>query len=116
MTTLTRLQDALKSVRLGEAAKNLPSLLEKAETSDDTYASFLTDVVSYEQKRREEKKIERHFKWATFPFHKTLNQFDVSEQQSLSKKQFNQLRELLCADHWCYHYMDLSTPVIMEMY
>ena len=95
MNQLKRLQDTLKSLRLGETAEQLPVLLEAAEKNDDTYASFLMDVMSYEQQRREEKKIERHLKWATFPYHKTLEQFYLNEQQSLSKKQFNQLKELL---------------------
>ena len=51
--------------------------------------------MSYEQRRREEKKIDRHLKWASFPYHKTLKQFNLDEQESLSKKQFNQLEELL---------------------
>src|SRR5699024_9860980 len=95
MSSITKLQDTLKSVRLDEAANHLQVLLEEAGVNDDTYAAFLTDVVHYEQKRREEKKIEKHFKWATFPFRKTLDQFDVREQQSMSKRQFNQLKELL---------------------
>ena len=70
-------------------------LLEAAKKNDDTYGNFLMNVMSYEQQRREEKKIERHLKWATFQFHKTLEQFYLGEQQSLSKKQFNQLKELL---------------------
>jgi DNA replication protein DnaC len=50
--------------------------------------------MKHEQKRREEKQLEKRMKWATFPFQKTLNEFDVSEQQSLSQKQLNQLKEL----------------------
>lgn len=79
MSSLTKLYDTLKSVRLGETGNHLPDLLEKAEANDDTYATFLMDVMKYEQKRREEKEIERNFKWATIPFHKTLEQFYVSD-------------------------------------
>lgn len=95
MNQLKRLQDTLKSLRLGEAAEYLPVLLEKSEKNGDTYASFLFELMSYEQRRREEKKIDRHLKWASFPYHKTLKQFNLDEQESLSKKQFNQLEELL---------------------
>lgn len=109
MSSLTKLQDTLKSIRLGETANHLPALLEKAETNDDTYAAFLMDVVKYEQKRREEKKIEKHFKWATFPFRKTLDQFDVGEQQSMGKKQFNQLKELLWIEQ-LYNLILLGPP------
>jgi|SRR5699024_6919074 len=67
----------------------------KKPFSIDTYSSFLTDIVHYEQKGRKEKKIEKHFKRTTIPFHKTLHQFDVDKQESLSKKQFSQFKELL---------------------
>ncbi len=33
-------------------------------------------------------------KWAAFPSHKTLDDFNLDEQQSLSRKQLNQLKEL----------------------
>src|SRR5699024_8176402 len=56
-----------------------------------------------------EKKIERNFKWATFPFRKTLEQFDVVEQQSMSKKQFNQLKELLWIEQ-LYNLILLGPP------
>lgn len=109
MNQLKRLQETLKSLRLGETANQLPVLLETAEKNDDTYAGFLMNVMSYEQQRREEKKIERHLKWATFPYHKTLEQFRLNEQQSLSKKQFNQLKELLWIEQ-LYNLILLGPP------
>lgn len=89
MNQLKQLEDILRNLRFGETADNLPELLKKAEKNEITYVSFLMDVMKYEQKRREEKKIGRHLKWATFPYHKTLEEFDLKEQQSLSNKQFN---------------------------
>src|SRR5699024_12861395 len=77
--------------------------------NDDTYASFLFNIMSYEQQRREEKKIERHLKWATFPYHKTLDQFYLNEQESISKKQFNQLQELLWIEQ-LYNLILLGPP------
>src|SRR5690625_2055098 len=95
MKQIQRLQDTLRSLRFGETANHLTTLLETAATDHLTYAQFLMKVMEYEQKRREEKRIERHLKWATFPYHKTLNQFNLNEQQSLSQKQFNKLAELI---------------------
>src|SRR5699024_6536082 len=65
--------------------------------------------MSYEQRRRGEKLIERRMKWATFPVYKTLNEFSLNEQPSLTKKQFNQLADLSWLDqvynsfgtNWC---------------
>ncbi|MGX8794296.1 IS21-like element helper ATPase IstB [Oceanobacillus sp. M60] len=109
MSQLTELQDTLKSVRLGETANHLPALLEMAQANDDTYASFLMNVISYEQKRREEKQIEKRLKWATFPYHKTLDQFNLKEQESLSKKQYNQLKELMWIEQ-LYNLIFLGPP------
>lgn len=94
MSQLSDLQEVLKSLRLSETASHLPTLLKEAENDDVTYLSFLMNVALYEQQRREEKQVEKRLKAATFPYVKTLEQFEVSEQQSLSKKQFNQLKEL----------------------
>lgn len=95
MNQLTTLQSKLKSLRLAETAEHLPVLIQEAESNDETYASLLMKVVDYEQLRRDEKQVEKRLKWATFPYQKTLDSFDVSEQQSMSKKQFNKLKELL---------------------
>jgi len=65
--------------------------------------------MEYEQKRREEKRIERHLKWATFPYHKTLNQLNLNEQQSLSQKQFNKLAELIWIEQ-LYNLILLGPP------
>src|SRR5690625_3079049 len=54
--------------------------------------------MSYEQQRRRDKQIERRIKWATSPDYKTLNEFSLSEQPSLTKKQFNQLSDLVWLD------------------
>ena len=94
MTQLLDLQALLKSLRFSETANNLPTLLKEAEENDLTYTSFLMKCARYEQKLREEKLLEKRLKWAAFPYRKTLKEFDIKEQQSLSKKQFHMLGEL----------------------
>ncbi len=56
MSQMKRLQDILRNLRFGETAAFLLTVLENAETNDDTHATFLMNVMKYEQKRREEKK------------------------------------------------------------
>lgn len=109
MNQLKELQTLLKALRLGETAEQLPLLLENAKKNDDTYATFLKNVMNYEKQRREEKKIDRHMKWATFPYHKTLEEFSLHEQKSLSKKQFKQLKELLWIEQ-LYNLILLGPP------
>lgn len=95
---IEHLQNQLRSLMLTETATYLPTALQQAESEDFTYSEFLTQLLNFEQRRREEKQFEKRLKWAAFPFHKTLAEFDLQEQQSLSKKQFNQLREFTWLD------------------
>ena len=94
MSDLGLAQERLRTLRMSESAEYLPSLLKEAEMNDKSYLGFLNSILEYEQKRREEKLLERRLKWAAFPSHKTLDEFNLDEQQSLSRKQLNQLKEL----------------------
>jgi len=89
MSQLKELQGLTKVLRLAETSK-----IKTAESNDDSYTQFLYDVMTYEQKCREEKQIEKRLKLATFPHDKSLELFDVQQQPSLSKKQLNQLGTL----------------------
>lgn len=109
MSHLTTAQELLKTLRLSETARYLPTLVKEAETEDLSYLAFLNRILEYEKKRREEKQLERRLKWAAFPFHKTLDQFDLNEQQSLSKKQLNQLKELIWIEQ-IYNIIMLGPP------
>lgn len=55
---------------------------------------FLQELLGHELKCREKKNMEKRMKWAKFPYIKTLDEFNVEEQVSLSTHQLNQLREL----------------------
>lgn len=107
--SLEHLQQQLRTLRLSETANHLPSLIQQAESEDWTYRKFLTHLTEYELKRREEKLIERRLKWAAFPFHKTIDTFNVEEQQSLSIKQVNQLKEFTWLDQ-LYNLIILGPP------
>lgn len=109
MSSLEQLQQQLRSLRLSESANYLPTLIKQAESEDWTYQVFLDHLANYEQKRREEKQIERRLKWAAFPYHKTLDDYNLNEQQSLSKKQMNQLKEFTWLDQ-LYNLILLGPP------
>ncbi|CAI8974492.1 MULTISPECIES: IS21-like element helper ATPase IstB [Bacillus] len=98
MSELKQAQDLLRSLHLSETAQELPNLVDRSNKNQYSYLTFLRNVLKYEQKRREEKLIERRLKWATLPYHKTLDEFNLSEQQSLSQKQLNQLKDLTWLD------------------
>lgn len=94
MSQLEQLQGVMKSLRLTESANHLPTLIQEAEQKDLSFTQFLLDVAKYEQTRREEKQLERRFNWATFPYQKTLDEFNLKEQKSLSKRHLNRLKDL----------------------
>ncbi|CAH0347776.1 IS21-like element helper ATPase IstB [Bacillus sp. CECT 9360] len=88
------MQEQFRHLRMTETASELPAILRKAEQSSWTYQEFLQELIVHELKRREEKSVEKRLKWAKFPYHKTLEEFHLNEQQSLSTRQLNQLKEL----------------------
>lgn len=96
--SVEQLQQRLRSLRWSESATHLPTLISQAEAEDWTYRMFIDHLTAYEQKRRDEKQIEKRLKWAGFPFYKTLDAFNLNEQRSLSKKQINQLKEFTWID------------------
>ncbi|WP_139192875.1 IS21-like element helper ATPase IstB [Anaerobacillus arseniciselenatis] len=88
------LQRQLHHLRMSETSKELTSFLRKAEANSWTYQEFLRELLTYEEKRREEKMIEKHLKWAKFPYEKSLEEFNLKELPSLSTRQLKQLQEL----------------------
>lgn len=109
MSQLDQIQDLLKSLRFAETSISISKLIKDAEISEVSYTTFLFNLLSYEKKCREEKLIEKYLKWANFPFYKTLEEFNIAEQQSLSKKQFNQLKDLTWTEQ-LYNLILLGPP------
>jgi DNA replication protein DnaC len=107
--SIESLQTQLRSLRLAETANYLPNLLQQAESEDWTYQVFLNHLMTYEKKCRIEKQVERQLKWASFPSYKSLDDFDLKEQQSLSRKQLHQLREFTWLDQ-LYNLLLLGPP------
>ncbi|EWG08333.1 IS21-like element helper ATPase IstB [Cytobacillus firmus] len=92
--SVQQLQEHYRHLRMAETANELPALLRNAEKQSWTYLEFLEATLSFELKRREEKNREKRLKKAKFPYYKTLDEFKIAEQQSLSTRQLEQLKEL----------------------
>ena len=92
--SMDALQSQFRQLRLVETASELPELLRKAEQASWTYRELVQEIVCFELRKREEKSVQKRLKWAKFPYHKTLTEFDLSDQTSLSKRQLTQLQEL----------------------
>jgi DNA replication protein DnaC len=93
--TIVHLKQSLKTLNLTEAAQIIDESLLEAEKHQWTCREFLQRLLRHEIVRREEKQLARRYKWASFPEVKTLDEFRLEEQPSLSKRQIEQLRELL---------------------
>lgn len=88
----------MRAVRLVESANELPKFIREAEKQNLSYTQFLLGVMEYEKKRREEKVIEKHLKWANFPIQQTLDTFSLLDQPAIQPQQFNQLKDLSWLD------------------
>ena len=84
-------KDMLKTLNLYHTAEVLNELFEKAREKSMTCEKFLEEMLKLEIKEREKRKLEKRLKHASFPEYKTLDEFNLSEQQSLSERQLNQL-------------------------
>jgi DNA replication protein DnaC len=92
--TIDSLKIMLKTVNLYNVAEQIEELINIPLEQSISYEKFLERLLQCEIKGREEKRFERRLKHASFPEYKTLDEFDLNEQPSLSKRQFNQLKEL----------------------
>jgi DNA replication protein DnaC len=92
--TIDGIRTMMKQLNLHNAAGQIEEIINVPLNDSISYEAFLERLLRCEIKGREEKRFERNLKHALFPEYKTLDEFNLGEQQSLSKKQFNQLKEL----------------------
>lgn len=109
MRATTELKKKMKTINLASVIGNFEELLIKSESNNDSYIDFLNSIIDYEINARTEKQLEKRMKLAAFPQYRTLDEFDLEEQQSLSTVQFKQLRELVWLDNM-YNLILLGPP------
>lgn len=84
----------LKNLKMHHTVDTLTELFRISNEKSFSYERFLETLLSEEIKAKELKRLEQRLKQASFPEYKTLEEFDLNEQQSLSQRQLNQLKEL----------------------
>jgi len=94
MSRMQETENMMNTLRLSSVSKNLGNCLEKAKTEQPSYIDFLYGVLDYELDSRLKRAKERRLAAAAFPYKKHLKDFSLSEQKSLTRKQFNQLKSL----------------------
>lgn len=109
MESIAQLKTTMQTLKLPTAADTLNEFLMQAEEKQWTNQELLSRLFTQELNSREQKRLEKHLKLASFPDYLPLEGFDLSEQPSISQKQFNQLKEL----HWleqAYNLIVLGPP------
>ena len=109
MESIAQLKTTMQTLKLPTAADALNEFLMQAEEKQWTNQELLSRLLTRELDSREQKRWEKHLKLASFPEYLPLEGFDLSEQPSISQRQFNQLKEL----HWleqAYNLIILGPP------
>jgi len=95
LSGIETLESMLRTLKMYHTAENIDIIIERSRGKSLSNERFLEEFLSEEIKGRESRRLEKRLKQALFPEYKTLLEFNLDEQRSLSKKQLNQLKELI---------------------
>jgi DNA replication protein DnaC len=73
----------LKRLHLANARRIWPKLVERAEREEWSYRDFLTLLATEEIAQRQQTRLGRLSRWASFPFLKTIDDFDFTFQSTV---------------------------------
>ena len=76
----------LKSIRLSGMTRQLDIRIQEAASHELPYLDFLKNLVDDEIAIRKDRLLNRRFKQATFPYNKTISEFDFSFNPSINKQ------------------------------
>jgi DNA replication protein DnaC len=89
MSSIDSVAQKYRSLHL--SAQGLEQMLEQAEANAVSYLHFAKMLVERELQQRNGKRIEQNKRRASFPVHKSLDEFDYAFQTSISKREVNSL-------------------------
>lgn len=81
----------LDRLKLDHLEAQLDRVCEQASAKDLDYKDFLVSALDAEWRGRFQRNVESRLRQARFPWHKTLEQFDVDFQPSLDRRQLREL-------------------------
>src|SRR4029453_12074730 len=90
-TTLDRLQEQLRGLKLPRIAEELPGLLKEASKRELSYTDLLAELVGRELAAKQERHAQMKTTMARFPFHKAIESFDFKFQPSIEVKVIREL-------------------------
>ncbi|MDI6602458.1 MAG: IS21-like element helper ATPase IstB [Thermoanaerobacteraceae bacterium] len=92
--SIENIKKMMKSLNMSYSIEYIDELLKTSNEMAYSYEMFIEELLKNEIYLREKKKLNIRLKYASFPEYMTLDKFDLKEQQSLSQRQLNQLKEL----------------------
>ncbi len=109
MDKLEIIKEYAQKLKLDYLNINLSSIIENADIKDLSYQDLLLNILKNEMYLKEKKAQERRIKNAGFPVLKTIDEFDLNFQRSITKRQINQLLEMEWIDRM-YNLIFLGPP------
>lgn len=89
-----QLREHLAYLKLGAVAEQLAAALQQAEQDKPSYTRFLHDLPASEVSATEQRRLDGRLRFASFPAHKTLEQFDFDAQPTLDRRLVAELATL----------------------
>ncbi len=90
----------LRQLKLNRLYERLEGLLEEAGSKEPSYVDFLDTLLTEEVADKREKALSLHTRMASFPFIKTLEQFDFGYQPSIDHKLVKELATCRFVDNY----------------
>jgi DNA replication protein DnaC len=94
MVELERARDLLEDMGLRTASELLDAQLERSLKAEDTYLTFLLELLNVEDTERKRRSEEMRIKTSRLPHRKTLDEFDFDFQPGIDKRQVDELATL----------------------
>ena len=91
MSTIEQVAKKYRGLCLSGIADGLGPMLGQAEANEISYLQFADTLVEHEHQQRNRKRIEQNRKRASFPLHKSLDEFDYRFQTTITKREMNSL-------------------------
>jgi DNA replication protein DnaC len=98
-----------KELNLHNLKVNAIEIIEAANNKDISYQDMLLTLLEKEIELKDKNARERRLKFAGFPVIKTIEEFDIEFQTSITKKQINKLLEMDWIDRM-YNLIFLGPP------
>ena len=109
MGTLDLIKQSAKTLKLFSLSTEIEPLIKKAESENPTYLDFLNQTLIREVQYRTDRARNKRIKEAGLPYIKTLEEFDLAFQSSITERQLKQLAELTWIEQM-YNLMFFGPP------